>query len=97
MDNVCNSDDYVLQTETIKRFSAGTKTMDEARPEENRLSNALLKIRLSGWPNYIIQNRDFRRISIMESDARKFYFKSQGKIIESKQIDYNLELGVGVE
>lgn len=48
VDNVCNSDDYVLQTETIKRFSAGTKTMDEARPEENRLSNALLKIRLSG-------------------------------------------------
>ena len=81
MDNVCNSDDYVLQTETIKRFSAGTKTTDEARPEEIT----------------IIQNRDFRRISIMESDARKFCFKSQGKKIESKQIDYNLELGAGVE
>ena len=85
MDNVCNSDDYVLQTETIKRFSAGTKTMDEARPEEITKNKT------------IIQNRDFRRISIMESDARKFCFKSQGKKIESKQIDYNLELGAGVE
>ena len=48
--------------------------MDEARPEENRAFKRFTK-----HYKVIIQNRDFRRISIMESDARKFCFKSQGK------------------
>lgn len=35
---------YYKQKQFIKTFFSGpTKTMDEARPEENRLSNALIK------------------------------------------------------